>query len=284
VHGITSLEELVAPLAEGEFVTLLRQRKLTFLRGTDADRYSTLLNWEALKRIIESGDYSLEDICVTKERATVPSIFYLTNGKLDPVKLELLLARGASLIVTNLQKNVPPIASLCDNIKLRLPERILVGMIMTTGTGGALDLHYDSDDLIILQIEGTKRWQIYNPTVAYPVKELPKKLPAKSAPIFDEFLQPGDLLFVPSGNWHQCENGPGRSLHLGIGLIPPNIYYAVKALSSQLLNEELFRLPLTRIESPSERGKIEAKLIDRIKEKISQEYLNEFLANWTKQS
>ncbi len=284
MHVISSLEELVAPLTENEFLTLLRQRKLALLRGANADRYSKLLSWEALKRIIECGEYSLEDIRVTKEKVIVPELFYLTDGKLDAAKLEVLLAHGASVIMTNLQRNVPPIASLCDNIKSRLPERIIVGMIATTGAGGALDLHYDSDDLIILQVEGTKRWQIYDPTVDYPVKELPKKLPATSAPIFDEFLLPGDFLFVPSGNWHQCENGPGRSLHLGIGFVPPNVYYAVKAITSKLLYEEMFRMPLTRVESPSERAKIEADLIDKLKEKISRKYLSEFLAEWSKQT
>jgi ribosomal protein L16 Arg81 hydroxylase len=284
VHIISSLKELVAPLTESEFLTLLRQRKLTLLRGTNADRYSKLLSWEALKRIIEGGEYWLEDVRVTKEKVIIPPLFYLTDGKLDAAKLEVLLAHGASIIMTHLQRKVPSIASLCDNIKLRLPERIIAGMILTTGAGGALDLHYDSDDLIILQVEGTKRWQIYGPTVAYPVKELPKELPSKSVPIFDEFLLPGDFLFVPSGNWHQCENGPGRSLHLGIGFVPPNVYYAMKAITSKLLYEEMFRVPLTRIESSSERAKVEANLIDRLKEKINQQNLSKFLAEWAKQT
>ena len=284
MDAIVSLEELVAPLTEEEFLTLLRHRKLTLLRGTNADRYSKLLNWDALKRIIESGEYSFGEFRVTKEQAPVHPIFYLKDGELDAAKIESLLTHGASIIITHLEQSVPSLAALCDNIKSRLPEKIKAGLIVTTGAGGALNLHYDTEDIIILQVEGTKRWQIYSPAVANPVKDLPKQLPPKSAPIFDEFLLPGDFLFVPGGNWHQCENGPGRSLHLGIFFVPPNGYHAVKTITSQLLCEEMFRVPLTRLDSSSERAKLEANLIDRLNEKISQLNLNEFVAEWNKKT
>jgi ribosomal protein L16 Arg81 hydroxylase len=284
VDAIVSLEELVAPLTEEEFLTLLRHRKLTLLRGTNTDRYSKLLNWDALKRLIESGEYSFGEFRVTREQAPVHPIFYLKDGELDAAKLESLLAQGASIIITHLEQSVPSLAALCDNIKSRLPEKIKAGVIVTTGAGGALSLHYDTEDIIILQVEGTKRWQIYSPAVANPVKDLPKQLPPKGAPIFDEFLLPGDFLFVPGGNWHQCENGPGRSLHLGIFFAPPNGYFAVKAITSQLLCEEMFRVPLTRLDSPLERAKLEANLIDRLNEKVRQLNLNGFVAEWNKKT
>jgi ribosomal protein L16 Arg81 hydroxylase len=284
VDDIVSLEELVAPLTEKEFLALLRHRKLTLLRGTNADRYSTLLNWDALKRIIECSKYSDNEFCVTKGQMAINPIFYLKDGKVDAAKVESMLAQGASIIMTHVEQKVPSLATLCDNIKSHLSEKITAGVIVTTGAGGALNLHYDPEDIIILQVEGTKRWQIYSPAVANPVKGLPEPLPPKSAPIFDEFLQPGDFLFVPSGNWHQCENGPGRSLHLGIFFVPPNGYHAVKTITSQLLCEEMFRVPLTRLDSPSERAKLEANLIDRLNEKISELKLNGFLAEWNKEN
>jgi ribosomal protein L16 Arg81 hydroxylase len=107
-------------------------------------------------------------------------------------------------------------------------------------------------------------------------------LPPKNAPIFDEVLQPGDFLFVPGGNWHHCEAGPGRSLHLGIFIIPPAGWHAVKALTSQLLAEEMFRTPLTRLKGPSELAALEADVKKRLIEKIDRLKLDEFLAQWNK--
>jgi ribosomal protein L16 Arg81 hydroxylase len=287
--AIANLEELVSPLTEDEFLELLRHRKLALLRGTDADRYSSLLSWDALKGIIERGEHSLEHFRVTKEKTVIPSIFYLKDGKLNAAKLEVLLSRGASIIIPRLEQTIPSLAALCDNIKSRLSEQIEVGAIVTTGVGGALELHYDPEDLIILQVEGTKRWQIYGPAVVNPVRAAPKELlakepPPKRAPIFDEFLGPGDFLFVPGGSWHQCENGPGRSIHLGIFFVPPSIYDAIKAITSQILLEEISRVPLTRLDSPSELTKLQTDLIDMLNKKIGTIDLKEFIGEWTRTS
>ena len=289
----STLEELVAPLTEAGFLSLLRERKLTLLRGTDRERYTSLLGWEALQRLIERGEHprGLGDFRLAKESMTVPPDRWLTKNKVDNTnkvdtrKVEEYLGQGFSLIVTPIEHYVPPLAALCDDIKSRLSEQIKVGVIVTTGTAGAFKLHYDPEDLIILQVEGTKRWKIYGPAVSNPVAGMPLQTPPPEvAPIFDEVLQPGDFLLVPGGNWHHCQNGPDRSVHLGIFFIPPTGWHAVKALTSQLLSEEMFRAPLTRFEDPSELAAIEADVRNRVIEKLGQLKLSEFLAEWNKKA
>jgi ribosomal protein L16 Arg81 hydroxylase len=86
--------------------------------------------------------------------------------------------------------------------------------------------------------------------------------------IFDELLEAGDFLFVPGGNWHRCENGPGRSLHLGIFFQPPTAWHFIKALTSELLADETFRTPLTRIDDASDLATLEADFKERAIENI----------------
>jgi len=286
----STLAELVAPLAEEGFLSLLRERKLTFLRGANPDRYKPLLDWQALLGLIEKGEYprGLSDFRIAKESVTVPGQHWLTRknnrNMVDIAKLEAFLAEGYSLIVTPIQPYVPALATLCQNIRNQLSEQIKIGVIVTTGTGGAFRLHYDPEDLIILQVEGTKRWRIFGPAVSSPVIGMPKAPPPpETEPIFDEVLQPGDFLFLPAGNWHHCENGPGRSLHLGFFFIPPTSWHVMNALTSQLLSEEVFRKPLTRLESKSELAELEADVKTRLIEKIGQMKLSEFLAQSQKE-
>jgi ribosomal protein L16 Arg81 hydroxylase len=286
----SSLEDLVAPLTEAEFFVLLRERKLIFVRGENGARYADLLSWATLKHMLQCGQHprGLVDFRVVKESVTVSADRWLTKNvdgtnKVDIAKIEEFLAQGFSLVITPIQKHVPVLDALCENMKARLSERIKVGLIVTTGMGGAFKLHYDPEDLIILQLEGTKRWQIFGPAVSNPTTDMPRQPPpAENALIFDEVLQPGDFLFVPAGNWHHCQSGPDRSLHLGIFFVPPTGWHAVKILTSQLLAEELFRTPLTRFEDESDLEAMEASLKDRLTEKIRELKLNEFLAEWNK--
>jgi ribosomal protein L16 Arg81 hydroxylase len=276
-------------------MTLLKERKLTFIRGGgDQNRYSNLLGWNMLQQMIERGDHprGLGDFRLTKESVTVPADRWLTKNKadntnkVDTAKLEEFLANGFSLVITPIDRHVPALASLCTNIRAQVSEQIKVGVIVTNSCQvGAFKIHFDPEDLIILQVEGTKRWRIYGPAVSNPVQGMPKQEPpAEVEPIFDEVLEPGDFLFLPSGNWHHCENGPGRSLHLGIFFIPPTSWHAVRTLTSDLVSEEMFRTPLTRIKDEAEFDALEAEVKRCLIEKISNLKLKEFLGQWNRKA
>jgi ribosomal protein L16 Arg81 hydroxylase len=279
-----TLEDLVAPLPEAAFLPLLRERKLTLVRGTGAHPLTELVSWEALRRLIERGEYprGRDDIRVSKESEAVPQDRWTTNGKVDTTKLEVLLAKGYNIVITHIEQQIAPLATLCANIKLRLSEVIFAGVIVTTGIDGAFKRHYDPEDLVILQIEGSKRWQIFGPAVSNPVMGMPKQSPPQGEPIFDEVLHAGDILLVPGGNWHHCENGPGRSVHVGIFFIPPTPWHAVDVLSSRLLSEEMFRTRLSRVENDAELATLEVEIKKRLIEKIGELNLDEFVAEWGK--
>jgi len=277
----SNLEELISPVTEEEFFVILRERRLTLLRGTDRDRYQALLNWDVLRRMIEIGEYPHTEFRVAKGSEHVPALFYLKDGKVNIINLEMWMAKGYSIIFTRVEPYVPALTVLCDNIKSRLQEKIVAGVIVTsTGEEGALELHHDPEDLIILQLEGSKRWRLYGPPVSNPVDGMPKQSAPQGGCFFDEVLHPGDLLFVPGGSWHHCNKGPGRSLHIGIFLIPPTGWHFLKGITSQLLSEEMFRVPITRLDDTSELPTCEAKLKSRLIEKIKQRSFNEFIAEW----
>jgi len=255
-----SLADLIAPLDLGGFRDLLRRRVLHFHRGTERNRFAGLIDWAALREAIAGGAFPPEKLRVTNDGRTVDPRLYLRLGKADITSLEKVLESGASLIAEPLESYVPALAALCGDIAKHIPEKIYAGAIATTGAGGAFRLHYDPEDLIILQVEGRKRWKIYGPPVAAPVRGMAKPEPEVAEPYFDETLEPGDLLFVPAGNWHRCENGPGRSLHLGIFIEPPTGFHAVKALVPRLAEREAFRRPLLRFGGEDERAAHEAAL------------------------
>src|SRR5277367_1294598 len=158
-----TLEELVAPLSEEDFLALLRTRELTLLRGTNPNRHKALLNWDMLIGMIDRGEHpkSLVEFKLARESVMVPPEHWLVRAgdanKVDPAKLKKFIDDGFSLIITPIDGHVPALGALRDNIRARLSEQIKVGVIVTAGSrGGAFKLHYDPEDLIILQVEGSK--------------------------------------------------------------------------------------------------------------------------------
>ena len=77
---ITDLQSLIDPLTEGQFLTLLRERKLTFLPGSNSRRFESLLNWEALNHLLDGTIYPLQHLRVLRESNLFPG--FSTSSKI----------------------------------------------------------------------------------------------------------------------------------------------------------------------------------------------------------
>ncbi|HEX4304065.1 MAG TPA: cupin domain-containing protein [Rhizomicrobium sp.] len=275
---IFHLADLAAPLSEAEFRAMLCRRAFTRLRGAMTPAQSALLDWPAMRALIESSPLSPDVLRMTQGTRHVEPDTYASDGKVDPAKLDALLDAGVGIIVSGLETRLRGLIALTGDVHVKLGDRLAAYAIVSTGPGGALMQHYDSEDILVLQLEGSKRWQVHAPTVANPVKGLELALPPTSAPLFDGTIEQGDILFVPAGHWHRCENGEGRSLHLAIGFEPFTGWNAAMRLVEQLQFDADFRAPLSRCETQADRDALEAKLKARLTEAIGTLSLRDFLA------
>lgn len=281
----TTLAELVAPLSVEEFMTLLRERKLTLLRGAGGDRYGAMLNWNSLIEMIQRGQHSrnLAEFHLVKDSKLAPPDRWLKanaggGNSVDLPKFLQFMAGGFSLVSYRIDDYAPHLTALRENIRVTVREQIRMGVIVTKGKEGAFTLHYDPEDLIILQVEGRKRWMIFGPPVINPIPGVTQSaVPAEDTLIFDEVLEPGDFLFLPAGNWHRCENQSSRSLHLGIFFQPPNALDILQSLTSQFLADDQFRMPLTRLGDASSLSDVEAGIKSRIIDRVSKLNLRDLL-------
>jgi ribosomal protein L16 Arg81 hydroxylase len=276
---MSSLAELVAPLSEERFLTLLRERAFAVQRSEGINRFERLLSWDTIERLIERGDLPLKNVHLTLARDQVPSMLFSQGDKPDLSRIRRMLERGASVIAYSLETHVPAIETLARNIAGQLRERVTVVGIVTTGTGGAFKLHHDTYDILILQVEGSKHWRIYDDPTVNPVGGMPPQAPpAHDRVVFDGQLRPGDLLLLPAGYWHECENGDGRSVHMIVTIEPLTSLHVVRALARQALEERDFRRPLTRTGGDQPLADVERTLKRRLIERVGQLSLADLLA------
>jgi hypothetical protein len=129
-----------------------------------------------------------------------------------------------------------------------LGHPVHVNCYITFGTASALTAHYDHQDVLIVQVHGAKRWRGYGIPVAYPLSGFPPK-PQQIVygdPVWEELIEPGDVLYVPRGEAHDAVGEVKPSVHLTIGITPPTGIDLVNWMAEQAKNDAACRTDISR--------------------------------------
>ena len=87
--------------------------------------------------------------------------------------------------------------------------------------------HYDDIDAFILQLEGQKRWRMYNPITTLPLTSSADFTQDQIGdPIFEVTLAPGDIMYFPRGWIHQAVSvADADSLHMTVSVGQRTTWY-----------------------------------------------------------
>jgi lysine-specific demethylase/histidyl-hydroxylase NO66 len=164
------------------------------------------------------------------------------------------LADGATLIVEQLHRNSRPVASFCRRLSYELGRPVMASAFLTPANAQGFGLHYDIEDVFVLQIEGHKTWKLYPPILPFPLRSQhwrPDMLTAQArrdleqrGPHASYELVPGDVLWIPRGWLHDVFTTGHASLHLSLGAPVLSKYEMITHLLEALAQDEEFRLGL----------------------------------------
>jgi ribosomal protein L16 Arg81 hydroxylase len=157
-------------------------------------------------------------------------------------KIMQLYAEGATLVLQGLHRIWPPLIEYARRLGAELRRPLQVNAYLTPPGGQGFSTHYDTHDVFVFQVDGTKRWRIHQPVLPDPLEKQAwgghadeVGATAQGAPALDVVLAPGDALYLPRGWLHSAEAQDRRSLHLTVG---------VRALTRYALVEELLGLAM----------------------------------------
>jgi hypothetical protein len=143
--------------------------------------------------------------------------------------------QGATIVVQDLHHWWSPLAVFCRRLEAGLGHPTQANAYLTPPSAQGLPLHHDTHDVFVLQVSGSKQWQIYPPAVALPLQhqwssshDRPVEEPALSLT-----LGKGDALYLPRGWLHEAITTSEESLHLTIGV---HAYTWMDALRDALLD------------------------------------------------
>ena len=130
-------------------------------------------------------------------------------------------------------------------------------------------------DVFALQIDGEKTWRLYEGRFENPVERpgynyssLPRSHheDAKGALLGESVMTPGDVLYIPRGQYHEALASRNASLHLSFGVTEATGQDFLNILTNSLSDDALFRAPLPHFDNPKAHLEHLQKLSHRLAE------------------
>lgn len=130
--------------------------------------------------------------------------YHLEHGPFQPDRFATLTGNDWSLLVTDVEKHLPELASYLQPFTFLPGWRIDDLMVSYAPVGASVGAHIDEYDVFLLQASGSRRWSIEAPAAeGYEmVSDSDLKLLAAFCPTESWELDPGDLLYLPPGIPH----------------------------------------------------------------------------------
>lgn len=227
--GTFDLARLVGPVAPDAFLADAWERETLVLERGNEAYYAELLSLEDVDRILTTTDLRYPAIRMVKDGAAVPLGAYTADVPwgsgtfshvADVERVLGLYAAGTTIVLQALHRSWPAVRDMCRYLEARLGHRVQTNLYLTPPAAQGFSPHYDTHEVFVLQLAGSKRWRLYDRAAELPLRSQRYDVKQHApGPVRREVtLRSGDMIYMPRGVVHEAETSDDLSLHLTVGV------------------------------------------------------------------
>jgi cupin superfamily protein len=150
-----------------------------------------------------------------------PAAYTDSRGFYDFDRVARLHHGGATIVANEVDLYSGPVYRLKLELEALLRCKVGVNCYATPMKAQGFSRHVDGHDVIIVQLRGRKRWQLFD-RAPYVAGDYTMDGFTQDRPAGETVLEPGDLLYLPAGFVHAAKSVAGAtSVHLTLGFVPP---------------------------------------------------------------
>jgi len=209
---MTDFEWILKPRSVDEFLSTSYNKRAVLLREPTRS-FADLFGWEKLNAALNAAPAVHPTVRLTKHEKKVPVQ--------DSIDIINQVRDGATLIFEHLDRYDAMVGRLADSVSADTCEDTRVNLYLSCPQHFGFLRHYDTQDVFVLQIEGVKRWRVWEPTVEAPLffqKTHGLEPPSEDSKYLDVEVRPGDVLYIPRGHWHDALAQTEPTIHLTLSV------------------------------------------------------------------
>lgn len=280
-HPAIDFDQIIAPLTRERFLAEYWTRNFLHLAGPKG-RFTPILPWEELNHILEWHPPPQPQLRIFQEGVMVDLRRYI-DGPVGALKLNAggliaLLGQGATMVLDSLQEVSPAVAHITESVEATLSCACTANLYAGWRTQKGFNVHWDAQEVFVLQLSGRKRWQVFAPTRSNPLTDDSETAqPPSAPPIWEGILNDGDLLYIPRGFWHVAIPLDEPSLHVSVSAQPATATDFLAWWMRTLRRHPEARASLTRMDDPAARKQFMARMMKLIEASGSGDPLGKYL-------
>lgn len=220
-----TLSNILDPLTEKDFFDNYWEQKILYISRPRSDIYSKIFTLDSVEMLISMIDLRhLDDpLRVVKSQdgnLKIGEIPALPNGTPNIYGLYKLFAEGYTIILNGLHSKWHSVASLCSGLEKTFRHTVGTNMYLTPRSSQGFQAHFDTHDVIVLQLFGSKTWRFYPSELTLPFRDAVQQIEHGdlASPDQEYLVTQGDLLYIPRGVIHDAIATDELSLHLTVGI------------------------------------------------------------------
>ncbi|BAD79330.1 hypothetical protein syc1140_d [Synechococcus elongatus PCC 6301] len=182
---MNKLQDLLGSQNLSVFLSHYWAQQSVYIAG-DSLRFQSLFSWNHLNDLLNYQTFRESELRFSRDGESLPA------GD-NPTLWRSRLQEGATLVLNGVHHRVPALKHLATNLRQEFGYRCHINLYSSPAQQQGFDCHYDTHDVLILQIEGEKEWLIYPETLPYPTADQPSydRLPPEEPPYLQQVLSPG---------------------------------------------------------------------------------------------
>jgi ribosomal protein L16 Arg81 hydroxylase len=287
------LEWTIHPITRERFFQEFWETKPLVIRRECTEYYRSLLSLDEIDRVLTTLDLRYPNVVLKNAAREVSSEDYTVHGgSLDVAKVYQLFAEGSTVTLAYLDTVIPALTTLCRGLEAEFSHPFQANVYLTPPGSQGAKVHYDTHDVFVLQVTGSKRWTILGTPLELPLRnqDFDPLEHQSGSPTLEFDLCAGDAAYIPRGWVHEARSSDNVSLHITVGVL---VYtwtdFLLECVADACLSDAAFRKSLppgfARKEFSREQARaVFGRLLQRLSERVAPDkvldrFTDEFLSS-----
>ena len=216
------LEWLIQPITKARFFDEYWETQPLLIARQLPGYYDALLSLDEVDRVLTTLDLRYPIVVLKNaSRDVAPEEYTVPGDSLDVARVYQLFSEGSTVTLAYLDTLVPSLTTFCRGLEGEFSHPFQANAYLTPPGNQGAKVHYDTHDVFVLQVTGSKRWTIYGTPVELPLKnqDFDPSEHTPGEPTLEFELCAGDAVYIPRGWAHEARSTETVSLHITVGIL-----------------------------------------------------------------